>query len=65
MNWLVFLRAVMPDLLALARELYADHHGDAPSAKYAIKLIRDRRADVARNREAIDAELAQLRREGK
>lgn len=64
MIWAKFFTAIFPELIALAKELFARHAGDAGAARLELRNIRSRKADIEADRAKIDAEVERIRRGG-
>jgi hypothetical protein len=61
LNWVMFLKTVMPDLVAIARELFQRHRGNVEAAQAELKTITDYGAMRRDKQAAIDREIADWR----
>ena len=61
LNWAKFLAAVMPDLVAIARELFLRHRGNVEAAQAELQTITDYGAMRREKQAALDREIADWR----
>ena len=65
MKWMLFLNALRPHLVELAKFLYVRFKGDADAATKEISRVRDYWSNWDQENARIDADLEKLRQEGK
>lgn len=60
--WAKFATTILPDLVALARELFRRHNGNAEAARIEIRNIHSQKANIEADRRAVDERVRELAR---
>lgn len=58
--WAKFATTLLPDLVALARELFRRHSGNAEAARIEIRNIHSQKANIEADRRAVDERVREL-----